>query len=343
MRLSRQHDRAGSILARGIRVFIPLWTLALPLSGLAETPEAEGPRAEAVRLGGEGATAYREGQYADALRHFDAAYRTYPAPALLLNLSRTELKLEQCEESLRYARLYRTSGSDQDVSYSESPVSWLAYVEAQCPEVEIRTAPEHSTIQIAGCTEADEATTPWKGRVSARPHAIVLRHLGFKDNQDTLNVKSGAAQAFSFSLNVEGGAPARRASGPDAAPPVETVPAQPPVLRPPAEVIKPRPAWTVAGPRTAHARTAFDVAMTLTAAAGVVGIVGGATALAAAGSPSNSADSSHFAAAQPVIQARATTANVGFGVAGAGLITSIVFWLKGESIFPEPSGPAHDP
>jgi hypothetical protein len=344
MTFSRSHRRVAAIGAswRLMLCFGVIGGLAWPVLASAEDSDAEGPRAEAVRLGGEGAAAYKEGRYADALNRFDAAYRTYPAPALLLNLSRTELKLEQCEESLRYAHLYRAAGNNREVAYSESPVSWLAYVESQCPEVEIRTDPDHARIRVSGSPQADDATTPWTGRLFAGAHSIVLKHSGFADNQDTLDVQSGSAQTFFFVLNASGGAPARRAAAPDVSPP-----SAPPVPvlehRPSVEENRPRPAWTLTGPRTPRARAAFDVTVAITAAAAVVGIVGGATALAAAGNPSVGADAASFSAAQPVIQARATTANVGFSLAGAGLITSIVFWLKGDSIFPEPSGLAHGP
>jgi hypothetical protein len=110
------------------RVQLATWFLALlvlsgwPVAGHGE--EQEDARARAVRLTSEGAAAYKAEDYAKAFDRFGAAYRAFPAPPLLLNLSRTELKLSRCAEALRYAELFKAAAPDTQAASPDASDAW---------------------------------------------------------------------------------------------------------------------------------------------------------------------------------------------------------------------------
>ena len=131
------------------------------------------------------------GHFAEALEKFDKAYRTYPSPTLLLNLSRTELKLGQCDEAIRYAQIYLTdTGKGASARERES---WFAKVQAECVGAEITSTPAGATITIVGVPSASPATTPWQGRLLVGDHPLTGKAGGIRRSPRDIDGQRGEA------------------------------------------------------------------------------------------------------------------------------------------------------
>ncbi len=89
-----------SLLCCALQQSLPAWAQDAPT-----TTEA---REEARERYEQGAHAYSEGRYEDAILHFEAAYALEPAGALLLNIAQANrLKVPaNCEAALRHYELY---------------------------------------------------------------------------------------------------------------------------------------------------------------------------------------------------------------------------------------------
>jgi hypothetical protein len=170
----------------------------------ARGDEPEDAKARAIRLTKEGGAAYRDGRYGEALQRFQDAYHTFPATPLLLNLSRAELKLGDCDESLRYAQMFASASPPGEVS-PDSPDTWLGTVNQECPEVQISSIPPGATLSIEGSHQAVVPTTPWKGRLSAGAHAVRGQKPGFTDAVATLQIQAG--QPVEVSINFTAAQP----------------------------------------------------------------------------------------------------------------------------------------
>lgn len=274
--------------------------LALLMSSLAGSSaraedDAEARRAEAVKLGHEAAEAYKAGNYADALEKYQAAYRLVPAPPLVLNLSRTALKLGRCDESLNYALTYSAAFGESDTASVESPQAWIASVKAQCAEVQITSEPPGASLTIDGASPGEAAVTPWKGRLLIGRHELRARLEGYVEQRQEVEVVSPEAVA-----EVR----------------LELVRA-PVAVAPPLLVTPPRPAAT---------RLRWEP--WLPAGAAVVGlalgITGGVLSLqcpTAAGTP---VDVQNEKLCQ---YNRGGLADIGWGLAGAGAVTAAILWI----------------
>jgi hypothetical protein len=211
---------------RFIRPGVAVMLLVVAGGGSARAEEQ--PRKEALRIADEGAEAYKAGNYAEALQKFDKAYNLYPAPALLLNLSRTELKLGQCDSAIRYAQIYSADTQNEKASTRKSRTSWLEHVKAECVEVEVTSSPPGATIAIEGVPTASPAQAPWQGRLLPGRYPLTATAGGYERHAELLIVETG--RPLHVSLQLTPVAPPAQAApvAPVAPPPAEQPPAAPP-------------------------------------------------------------------------------------------------------------------
>ncbi len=184
-------------VARGIA-----WPLALVLAAApgARGAEPDEARAEAVQLTSEGAQAYMSENYAEARRKFIQAYEKFPAPALMLNLSRVALKLSRCDEAIRYAQLYKASSVEIRAVSPDSPDLWFTSVEQSCIETEIVTAPPGAALWIDGIRQATPAQTPWTGRLTAGTHKVLVWLKGYRNQEAQLIVSPAQPARLALTL-----------------------------------------------------------------------------------------------------------------------------------------------
>jgi hypothetical protein len=312
-------------------------------SAISRGEEPEEARARAVRLTSEGAAAYKAEDYAKAIDRFGAAYRAFPAPPLLLNLSRAELKLSRCAEALHFAELFKAAAPDAQATSPDSSDAWLRTVQRSCIEVAVHSSPEGATIFIDGERQTAPDKTPWIGRLPVGTHKVLLWRDGYQQTRASLVVSADAPSSLALTLT-----PATSATAPPASeqvvPPPAISPVPPPT--PPAQVVPPAaislapPPAPAAQERVAPAKAAFNPVLRKVGYAGIA--VGGAALIAAivlgvtvqndsvaAGKLSGQRTVAQADTQYNSISGRATGADALFGVSGVlaagGIAFAVVF------------------
>jgi hypothetical protein len=185
------------------------------VSRTSTAAEPDRARAKAVRLAAEGTAAYKAEDFALAIRKFTDAYKTFPAPPLLLNLSRAELKLNRCKEAIRDAELFKDAAPEARSASDDSPDAWLATVQRTCIEAEIHSTPEGAAIWIDGERQSAPDQTPWTGRLPVGAHKVLLFLAGTGKREGTLTVSSSTPASLTIAFS----------DAPPPAPPAATRPA----------------------------------------------------------------------------------------------------------------------
>jgi tetratricopeptide (TPR) repeat protein len=178
---------------------VHLFVAAVLLSVAAHAESTE-PREGAHRLSTEGTDAYKAGEYAKAVERFSAAYRLYPAPPLLLNLSRAELKLSRCAEALQHAQQFQAAVGDTLAGSPDAPDAWITTIQRTCIEAVVDSTPQGATIWIDNERQTSPDKTPWSGRLTVGPHKILLWREGFQEQGGTLEVTAGAPARLTLAL-----------------------------------------------------------------------------------------------------------------------------------------------
>jgi hypothetical protein len=292
-----------------------LMVLSFPCRGLADEPDAA--RARALKLGADGAAAYRAEHYAEALARFSEAYRTFPAAPLLLNISRAELKLGRCEEAIRYAEQFLAVRRSEAAS-PDAPDDWLATVRRSCIEAEITSTPPGASIWIDGERQTSPESTPWSGRVTVGPHKVLLWKSGYQKAEGALVVTADAPAHLSLSLSSSTPSPSPEAVAPTVvtAPP----PASPSTATPSAPVTTPPPVSRNVRRLRWEPFIPAGVAVVGLALAIAGGVLSGQC-------PTTVGPATDVYAAEVCQYNRAGLADFGWGLAGAGAVTAGVLWL----------------
>ncbi len=154
----------------------------------------------AKKLSREATDAYAAGRYEEADAKFQQAYLLFPAPQLVLNLSRTELKLGHCDKAIAYALTYGTIFEQQSGEARDSPESWLSRVKGECPEVEITSTPPGVSITLKGAVPTVPIVTPFKGRLPAGEYSVQASRAGYEDQEATLRVDAAVPSHLQLAL-----------------------------------------------------------------------------------------------------------------------------------------------
>jgi hypothetical protein len=210
-------------------------SLALAVAPVvARSAPAKDARARAKRLTAEGTAAYKAKKYAVAVEKLREALQLAPSPALLLNLSRAEVRLSRCGDAFRHAEMSRaqSSGAEQDTAEA-----WLATLETECVEAQVDSTPPGAAIAVDGEPQSAPDKTPWKGHLSPGSHIVSLSLPGYADATGTLEVSATAPAQLSMKLTplVKPGAPPASLNAPAPAPATRTLPPGAVSSTPPAE------------------------------------------------------------------------------------------------------------
>jgi hypothetical protein len=165
-----------------------LVTLALAMAILFVAPFARGAEGDnsAKTLFENGARAYQEGRYEDAVDLFLKAYALDPQPELLYNTAQAYERLGDVRNALRCYRDYLRQGpSAQDRSFVETRVSNLErrLREQGVQQVSVFTTPAGATVVLDG-TEVGK--TPWTGEAPSGRHTVVLKLAGYVEEKKDL-------------------------------------------------------------------------------------------------------------------------------------------------------------
>ncbi len=179
-------------MVKPLSILVAVGTLAVGgTSRAADQEDAQGARAEAVRIAKQAAAAYKAENYPLALAKFRRAYETFPAAPLLSNLSHVELKLGDCASALDYAHRFAASSTE-----APAAEEWIHRVESECPEAEITTDPAGASLRIDTDQGPPAGATPWKGRLLAGQHTLLFQAAGFSDRREVVSITAGAAFRF---------------------------------------------------------------------------------------------------------------------------------------------------
>jgi tetratricopeptide (TPR) repeat protein len=155
-----------------------LWLLCACIATTTATALADTPAAEAEALFNQGARAYQEGRYEDAVEAFLAAYAKDPHPLLFYNVAQAYERLGDVRNALRAYRDYlRHKPNEQDRNIVETRIRNLEkrLREQGIQQVSIFSTPSGAAILFDG---KQVGTTPWTGEARPGRHSVVLRLSG---------------------------------------------------------------------------------------------------------------------------------------------------------------------
>lgn len=123
----------------------------------------------------EGAKAYREGRYADAIRHFEEAHRLGGPAFELWNVAKCHLRLDQPEQAVEMLRRYlATPGIPKEDR--EEASRQLERIEAWPSALTVSSAPSGAEVTIDGVTV--EGRTPLSVPISPGTHTVTVTSAG---------------------------------------------------------------------------------------------------------------------------------------------------------------------
>lgn len=266
-------------------------SLALPDSlAYAATPQQ---KAQARELYTTGQQLFRQGNYAEAERSFEDAYRIVPNAVVLLSIAECQARSEQYQRAIETLETYLREKPDAKDS---------AEVRGQIAALSAKPASLSVSSDVPGAEIWVDETgsghvTPAELTLSAGHHVVALLHDGYQRAEQSVQLSPGERESLSLTLVAE------------APPPAAPAPAPEPV------------AEDTRGPR--HTGPAFWAATGVGAAALVTGITLGALAL------KKEKDFNDNPTTKTADQGErmALFADIGYGIAGAAAVTALVLYL----------------
>lgn len=122
----------------------------------------------------EGAKAYADGRYHDAIRYFEEAYRLGGPPFELWNVAKCRLRLDQPEQAAEALEQYLAKpnlpADDREQAERE-----LDALKKRSSTLTVSSTPAGATVTIDGRT-ADEGKTPVSVTIAPGPHTVVVTY-----------------------------------------------------------------------------------------------------------------------------------------------------------------------
>ncbi len=172
---------------------------------------------EARKYFEQGAVAYEEARYEEAIDHFLRAYAIDPQPVLVYNAAQGYERLGDVPNALRSYRDYlRLAPRADDRATVETRVGNLErrLRDKGVQQVSVFSAPAGASVEIDG---KKVGTTPWTGELPPGRHVAVLRLDGHRDVQKDFHL--GPDRAVDLDLALVPGAPLSPAKHSDSVPP----------------------------------------------------------------------------------------------------------------------------
>lgn len=189
-------------------------------------------RKEAEQRYGEGARAYRDGRYKDAIDLFLEADALSPSSALSFNIARAYEKIQDTKNALRWYRDYlRREPEAEDRRLVEDTIRAyeLALSERGIQQISVISDPTGATLRVDG---RPVGVTPWTGELAPGAHALSLALRGYADTTREVALEAERSLYVNVRLVPAPAAPppavasAIRAPGSLPAPPAPAEPAR---------------------------------------------------------------------------------------------------------------------
>jgi tetratricopeptide (TPR) repeat protein len=159
----------------------------------APSPASEPALAEARARYQEGAQAYTEGRYKDAIDLFLDADRIRPSAALSFNIARAYEKLRDASGALRWYRDYfRRTDKPEDREQVQLRIGALQELLRQkgVQQVTILSEPPGATVVV---DRRPMGVTPWTGDLTPGAHHLELRLRGYGDAESEFELPAARA------------------------------------------------------------------------------------------------------------------------------------------------------
>lgn len=177
----------------------------------------------------QGVEAYRSGRYRESIDYFLEADRAAPSAALSFNIALAYEKIDDAAAALRWYRDYlrRAPDSKDRASVEASIQGYEARLAAKgLQQVTIFSEPSAATLILDG---KPVGVTPYTTEIAPGSHRIELRHDGYENTQQTMNVPRDHASDVQVTLKAATDAP------PVAAPAAPVAPSPAPAPAPAAD------------------------------------------------------------------------------------------------------------
>ncbi len=217
-----QHATINGIPRRTFRLSSAALAMALSLGSIeasagSATDEGAAQQTTAQARYEQGALAYREQRFKEAIELFLAADRLDPRPALAFNVARAYEKLQEPARALQHYRDYLRRGPDpSNLAEVRTRVRELeaTLAERGVQQVTVRSKPPGATLFIDGVVRG---TTPWTGELPIGTHQVHAEHEDYQSRRVSVTVDGEEALELALAL------PAEQRSGASSAAPPEPV------------------------------------------------------------------------------------------------------------------------
>jgi hypothetical protein len=162
----------------------------------AQTRAAGGRTAEDLArarvLDKEGAKAYGDGRYNDAIRYFEEAHRLGGPPFELWNIAKCHLRLDQPEQAAEMLQRYLATTTLPAEDRQEA-TQQLEELRRRPSTLTIASVPTGATVTLDGRVPAEGGRTPTSLSVQPGSHTIVLTYPKHATYSQTFDVRYGRA------------------------------------------------------------------------------------------------------------------------------------------------------
>jgi len=175
--------------------------------GLPPTRDANPGKdlARARALDKEGAKAYGEGRYQDAIRSFDEAYKLGGPPFELWNVAKCYLRLEQSESAADYLERYLATNNLPKEDREEASQQ-LEQLKKRPSALTVNSTPSGAQVSIDG--NKIEGRTPLTTSISGGTHTVTVSSATSAPFTQKVDAKYGRAVVVDATLAGGGGADA---------------------------------------------------------------------------------------------------------------------------------------
>lgn len=189
-------------------VLLSLALLAGPRPALAQRPPASPspPRAEdlarARSLDQQGARAYGDGRYNDAIRYFEEAYRLGGPPFELWNIAKCHAKLDQPDQAADFLERYLATPT-LPAEDREEATQQLEALRRRPSTLTLASTPSGAAVLLDGKPVEGSPRTPTSFLVPPGPHTISLSAPNHATHLQTIEARYGRAIILDLPLGKE--------------------------------------------------------------------------------------------------------------------------------------------
>ena len=140
----------------------------------------------------QGAKAYADGRYNDAIRYFEEAHRLGGPPFELWNIAKCHVRLDQPEQAASMLERYLATPT-LPAEDREEATQQLETLRKRPSTITIASVPTGATVTVDGRAPEGGGKTPTSFTVQPGPHLIAIRHPSYAAYTQTFDARYGRA------------------------------------------------------------------------------------------------------------------------------------------------------